>query len=156
MLKYDEIIEDIRDNGGFESNNKEDSYYRVYTTQEYKPIQVRISNHGTRLWTWIGRKYDPSRAINICIVFSQDGEFNSNTTVDMNLKYKNENGELKIFGQRNSFEVIQYCYNCQLLDIFDAREINKAIRSICKNKCFQDPLKNTPKQAKVYRLTPNN
>lgn len=62
MLDFNEIIEDIRDNGGFYSNSKEDSFYRVYKTQGFKPIQVRISNHGTHLWTWIDRNYDPSRA----------------------------------------------------------------------------------------------
>ena len=51
MLDFNEIIEDIRDNGGFYSNSKEDSFYRVYKTQGFKPIQVRISNHGTHLWT---------------------------------------------------------------------------------------------------------
>ena len=155
MLDFNEIIEDIRDNGGFYSNSKEDSFYRVYKTQGFKPIQVRISNHGTHLWTWIDRNYDPSRAINICIVFSKDGNYDTDTKVDMDLKYKNENGESKIVGQRNSFEVVQYVYNCQLLEVTDARQINSAIQTIYKNKGFQDPLINTTKQAIVCKLTPN-
>ena len=151
MVNFEEVIEDIRKNGGFESNQRDDSYYRTYINKETKPLQVRISSHGTHLWTWYERKYDPSYAINTCIVYSNDGTHNSKVQVDMRLT--NEQGQ--VIGQRKPFEVIQYVYNCQLIDINDAALINQAVQSIWQNKTFKDPLAGTPKHAKVYKLIPN-
>ena len=151
MIDFDTAINLVRMNGGFIPNKREDSYYRTYATKESRPMQVRISNHGTHLWTWYDKEYDPSYAINTCIVYSADGSNNSNVNVDMNLKDKHNN----VVGQRNSFEVVQYVYNCQLLDENDSALINQAIQSIWQNKGFIDSLSNTPKHAKVYKLRPN-
>ena len=78
------------------------------------------------------------------IVFSEDGEYDSDVTVDMNIKDEEGN----VIGQRKMFEVIQYVYNCQLLDINDATLINQQIQSIWQNKGFNDPFANTDKHAK--------
>ena len=75
----------------------------------------------------------------------------SDVTVDMNIKDEEGN----VIGQRKMFEVIQYVYNCQLLDINDATLINQQIQSIWQNKGFNDPFANTEKHAKVMRLKPN-
>lgn len=154
MVNFNEAIEDIRDNNGFRSNNREDSYYRTYNLQNSKPIQVRISNHGTHLWTWVDRDYNPTHAINICIVFSENGNHNSNVVVDMNIK-QNKQGKTVVVGERQPFEVMQYVYDCQSLDINDVALINATIQNTPQNGIFKDPLANTPKHAKVYRLTPN-
>jgi hypothetical protein len=151
MIDFDTAINLVRMNGGFIPNKREDSYYKIYATKESGPMQVRISNHGTHLWTWFDKEYDPSYAINTYIVYSADGSNNSNVNVDMSLKDKHNN----VVGQRNSFEVVQYVYNCQLLDENDSALINQAIQSIWQNKGFIDPLANTPKHAKVYKLRPN-
>ncbi|MBR5788100.1 MAG: hypothetical protein IKY35_05370 [Muribaculaceae bacterium] len=155
MIDFNTAINLVQRNGGFKSNKREDSYYRTYKIQDSKPIQVRISNHGTHLWTWINRDYNPSKAINICVVFSENGTHNSNVQVDMDLKYRNRQGESIVIGQRQSFEVIQYVYNCQLLDNNDGALINQEIQKISQTGIFQDPLTNTLKHAKIYKLTPN-
>lgn len=151
MIDFEQAIDLIRRNGGFKPNEKDSSYYRTYITQWSKPIQIRVSNHGTHLWTWYDKQYDPSYAINIGVVFSSTGEHESNTLVDM--KIKNEEGV--VIGERKPFEVIQYVYNCQLLDISDAALINQSIQNIWQNKGFNDPLADSPKHAKVMRLKPN-
>ena len=141
----------IRRNGGFKPNKRDDSYYRTYKTQGNRPQQARISNHGTHLWTWYDRDYDPSYAINTCIVFSESGTHDSDVSVDMNIKDKQGN----VIGQRKTMEVIQYVYNCQLLDENDTSLINKEVQSIWQNNGFKDPLAGTPKHAKVFKLNPN-
>ena len=151
MVDFNDTIEDIRKNGGFKPNKNDTSYYRTYTIADNKPLQTRVSNHGTWLWTWYGKDYDPSYAINFCIVFSENGEYDSNVSVDMDIKDENGN----VVGEKQSFEVKQFVYNCQLLDINDAALINQKVQSIWQNKGFQDPLAGTPKHAKVMILRPN-
>lgn len=155
MINFNTAINLVKRNGGFNPNQREDSYYRTYTIQNSKPIQVRVSNHGTHLWTWVDRNYDPTKAINISIVFSENGYHNSNIQVDMDLKYRDKEGKSIIIGQRQSYEVIQYVYNCQLLDNNDIAFINQAIQLICQNKKYINPLAKTLKHAKIYKLTPN-
>lgn len=150
MIDFSQAVQAISDNGGFKSNAQDTSFYRVYTTQGSKPIQVRVSNHGTHLWTWYDRNYNPSASINICIVLSQNGENNTNTSVDMRIK--DEQG--KVIGERKPFEVTQYVYNCQELNNNDAALINQAVLNIWRNGSFTDPLVNTPKKALVQRLQP--
>ena len=151
MVDFNTAIELIRQNGGFKPNKREDSYYRTYKTPGNRLQQARISNHGTHLWTWYDRDYDPSYAINTCIVFSESGTHDSDVSVDMNIKDKQGN----VIGQRKTMEVIQYVYNCQLLDENDTALINKEVQSIWQNNGFKDPLAGTPKHAKVFKLNPN-
>lgn len=151
MVDFNTAIELIRRNGGFKPNKRDDSYYRTYKTQGNRPQQARISNHGTHLWTWYDRDYDPSYAINTCIVFSESGTHDSDVSVDMNIKDK----QFNVIGQRKTMEVIQYVYNCQLLDENDTSLINKEVQSIWQNNGFKDPLAGTPKHAKVFKLIPN-
>lgn len=152
MIDFDIAIELIRRNGGFKPNKRDTSYYRTYTTEGNRPLQARVSNYGTSLWTWYDKDYDPSYAINACVVFSENGEYDSDVSVDMNIKDKEGN----VIGQKKSFEVKQYVYNCQLLDINDAALINQQVQSIWQNKGFNAPLANTPKHAKVMILRPND
>lgn len=156
MVDSNRAINLIRQNNGFQPNNNDSFYYRTYTTQNSKPIQVRLTNHGTHLWTWIDKNYDPSRAINYCIVFSENGDCVSNTKVNMNITQQNELGQKAIVGTRNNFEVVQYVYNCQNLTDDDSYLVNKAIKNIWQTKVFTDPFYNDPiKKAKVIRLRPD-
>lgn len=156
MIDFNIAINAIRRNNGFQPNRNDSSYYRTYTIENSKPIQVRVSNHGTHLWTWIDRNYDPSRAINYCIVFSENGDCASNTKVNMNITQQNEQGQKMIVGTRNNFEVVQYVYNCQNLTANEVSKINGAIQNIWQTKVFTDPFSNDPiKKAKVIRLRPN-
>jgi len=151
MIDFNQAISIIRRNGGFKSNRKDTSYYRTYTIEGNRPLQARVSNHGTWLWTWYDKDYDPSYAINFCVVFSENGEYDSDVSVDMDIKDEEGN----VIGRKKSFEVIQYVYNCQILDDNDAALINQAVQNIWQNKGFKDPLANTPKHAKVIILRPN-
>ena len=151
MIDFNRAIELIRRNGGFKSNSNDSSYYRTYTIEGNRPLQARISNHGTWLWTWYDKQYDPSYAINTCVVYSENGEDNSNIEVDMKIVDKDGN----IIGEKKPFEVTQYVYNCQLLDENDSILINQAVQNIWQNKGYKDPLANTPKHARVMILRPN-
>lgn len=150
MVDFNQAIQLIRDNGGFKPNANDSSYYRVYTTQGNKPIQVRVSNHGTHLWTWYGKEYNPSISINICVVFSQNGECNSNTNVDMRIL----DNQGTVVGEKKQFELVQYTYNCSLLDKQDIGYINQAILNIWKNNGFSDPFNGTDKAATKQVLHP--
>lgn len=138
MINFNSAISAIRDNNGFRPNHNDNSYYRVYTIQGYKPIQIRISNHGTHLWTWLDRRYAPSSSINICIVFAENGSTQSDCKIKKILK--------------RGFEVIQYVYNCNILDLNDISLINGAIQNICKNGTYIDPLNNTEKASQKQIL----
>lgn len=151
MIDFIRAIELIRRNGGFKSNSNDSSYYRTYTIEGNRPLQARISNHGTWLWTWYDKQYDPSYAINTCVVYSENGEDNSNIEVDMRIVDKDGN----VIGEKKPFEVTQYVYNCQLLDENDSILINQAVQNIWQNKGYKDPLANTPKHARVMILRPN-
>ena len=85
------------------------------------------------------------------MVYSENGEDNSNIEVDMKIVDKDGN----IIGEKKPFEVTQYVYNCQLLDENDSILINKAVQNIWQNKGFNDPFANTTKHAKVMILKPN-
>jgi hypothetical protein len=151
MIDFNTAIELIRRNGGFKPNRRDTSYYRTYTMEDSRPMQARVSNHRTWLWTWYDKDYDPSYAINTCVVYSENGEDKSDVSVDMEIKDEEGN----VVGERKSFEVTQYVYNCQILDDNDAALINQAVQNIWQNKGFKDPLANTNKHAKVMILRPN-
>lgn len=150
MIDFNQAVSIIRRNGGFKPNRKDTSDYKTYTIEDNRPLQARVSNHGTWLWSWYDKDFDPSYAIKFCVVFSENGEYDSDVSVDMEIKDEEGN----VVGQRKTFEVIQYVYNCQLLDINDATLINQQVQSIWQNKGFKDPFANTPKHAKVMRLKP--
>lgn len=152
MVDFKQAINLIRQNNGLKPNKREDSFYRTYTIQNSRPIQIRISNHGTHLWTWYDKEYDPSYAINICVVFSKDGSHSSDTTVDTRIKDEQGN----VIGERKPFEVKQFVYNCQILDENDAGLINAEIQNTWNKGGFNDPLAGTPKQANIIPLRTNN
>lgn len=49
MIDFNRVIELIRCNGNFKPNRMDNSYYRTYTMEDSKPMQARVSNHGTCL-----------------------------------------------------------------------------------------------------------
>lgn len=85
MINFENVISTIKSNNGFTPNMYENSFYRVYHTSK-GIIQVRISNHGTHLWTWVkNAPINPAECYaNICIVFSENGKHNSSTSVEKN------------------------------------------------------------------------
>lgn len=154
MIDFNNAIAVIRDNNSFTPNDYDDSFYRVYNTPR-GTIQVRISNHGTHLWTWVkNAPVNPSQCYaNICIVLSENGMHNSSVAVAANKYHNNDNNPV---GKPYSFEVIQYVYNCTLLSMKHASIINKRVMEIPKNLAFIDPLKtDRDRHAGIYKLSPN-
>lgn len=152
MVSFDDAISVLKDNAGFKPNNYDDSYYRLYETSK-GCIQVRVSNHGTELWTWVkNAPINPSDCYaNICIVLSDDGNHASDTTADMNIYKKDESGKDIL-----DFEVIQYVYNLSLLSSRNMGIINAMIQQIPTKNKFYEPLRANPtKHAKIFKLTPN-
>lgn len=49
MIDFNTAIELIRRNGNLKPNRMDNSYYRTYTMEDSKPMQARVSNHGTCL-----------------------------------------------------------------------------------------------------------
>ena len=166
MVSFDDAIAVLRANAGFKPNRYGDSYYRLYDTNK-GCIQVRVSNHGTELWTWVkNAPVNPSDCYaNICIVLSDDGNHTSNTTTDMNIYKKDESGKniLDYDGKRiidgsiEDFEVIQYVYNLSLISPRNMAIINAMIQQIPTKNEFYEPLQTNPqKHAKIFKLTPIN
>lgn len=151
MIDSNIVINLIRRNGNFKLNENDDSYYKIYKTQINRPIQVRVSNQGTHLCSWYDEDFNPSCSTNICIVFSKNSDCVFGVHVDMDVKDKEGN----LIGQKKSFEVIQYVYDCELLEEKDIALINQRVQSISSNEVFKDPFEGTTKQAKVYILQPN-
>lgn len=136
MVDYNSVVDNISQNHSFKPNKADTSFYRTYSTAGSKPIQVRVSNHGTFLRTWDAyADYIPSYAINICVIFTENGENDSNTDVDMNLYDNNDNK--KTIGHKQDYEVIQYTYNCSLLNNDDVAKISNCIMKFCKTSLFQ-------------------
>ena len=154
MVDFEQAIRLIKDNCGFTPNEYDDSFYRVYKTSK-GVVQVRVSNHGTHLWTWVkNAPVNPSQCIaNICIVLSVDGKHDSSVQVASN-KYRNNDNNPS--GEPYDFEVIQYVYNCTMLSKKNAAIINKMVMEIPQKVRFIDPLKtDSDKHAGVFRLKPN-
>ena len=130
-------------------------FYRTYILQGSKTIQVRLSNHGTHLWTWDkNRECIPSYAINICVVFMSGTEGYSKPNTSVEMAIRDENGN--VVGQKKDYEIIEYVYNCDNLSAEDCAIINKEIVSIPTNGGFKDPFsEDTVKHCSVYRLQPN-
>ena len=159
MVSFEEAISVLKDNAGFEPNKYEDSFYRLYKTSKGY-IQVRVSNHGTELWTWVkNAPVDPSECCaNICIVLSDDGNHNSNTTADMNVYKKDDegnnilgyDGKRIVIGKLNSFKVIQYVYNLSILSPRNIGIINAMIQRIPEKTNTMSPCKLIPKSMQRY------
>lgn len=160
MVDFSTAIATIKDNNGFKPNVDDSSFYRVYVLNNKHHVQVRISNHGTHLWTWqVKAEYLTHNSDNISIVFmsSSEGSFRSNTKVNMNIYGVDKKGRKKVVGKKPSFEVVQYVYDCDVLTVNNIARINKAIQNIPIVGKFVDPFTtNIKKHADVYRLTPNN
>ena len=155
MVDYNNAISVIRDNGGFKPNEDDSSYYRTYILKGSKPSQIRISNHGTHLWTWDKNGgYIPSYAINICVVFMSGTEGYSGPNTSVEMAIKDEKGN--VIGHKKDYEIIEYVYDCDNLSSEDCAMINKEIVSIPTNGGFKDPFsEDTVNHCSVYRLHPN-
>lgn len=141
---------------GFTPNKREDSIYRVFNTQNV-PIQIRVSNHGTYLWTWVDKEYDPAHAINISIVVSEggivknkdkDNSEEENSSIDVHTVINKQQ-------RKRDFIVDQFVYDSQILKNRDILSIYNSILNTIKYKKYIDPLKNNNRRAKYDTLKSN-
>ena len=146
----------------FLSNNKGDSFYSIQKRNKEKPVQIRLSNHGTFLKTWVDREVlsdsktrllDPSQCINISIVFVEDGEnltqqYIGQQTCDnytvtpccpQTFKGQNELGK--------PFVVKQYVYKSNTINAKYLDGIVKAIMEARFRGSYIDPLQSTERQS---------
>ena len=120
----------------FLSNNKGDSFYSIQKRNKEKPVQIRLSNHGTFIKTWVDREalsdsktrlLDPSQCINISIVFVEDGENLTQQCIG-----QNELGK--------PFVVKQYVYKSNTINAKYLDGIVKAIMEARFRGSYIDPL----------------
>lgn len=152
----------------FLSNNKGDSFYSIQKRNKEKPVQIRLSNHGTFLKTWVDREalsdsktrlLDPSQCINISIVFVEDGENLTqqcigqqtcdNCTITpccpQTFKGQNELGK--------PFVVKQYVYKSNTINAKYLDGIVKAIMEARFRGSYIDPLQSTERQSSEKELS---
>lgn len=134
------------------------------------PVQIRISNHGTYLRTWVDRTnlenskerlQDPSHCINISIVFIDEGD---DLTNDCEGQTNCDDCEIipclpQTFNGQNElghpFTVCQYVYNSKCIRKKYIEGIVRAIINALNNGEYKDPLANIARKASVKELKSN-
>lgn len=155
----------------YKPNSKESSYYKIYMDSN-SSCQIRVSNHGTFLKTWIDRDYDPCHSINISIAFTQNGVPANNCIINDStdkpfqdcsscITYQQERNIVckprevaGISNRKRKFNVVQYVYNCDNLNETDVQLLVGAIRRATIHGEYQDPFINTEKAANKVILIP--
>jgi hypothetical protein len=163
LIKYKAMCGDkYQTASNFLSNNKGDSFYSIQKRNKEKPVQIRLSNHGTFLKTWVDREalsdsktrlLDPSQCINISIVFVEDGENltqqcigqqtcdNCTITPCLPQTFKGQNELGK------PFVVKQYVYKSNTINAKYLDGIVKAIMEARFRGSYIDPLQSTERQS---------
>ena len=153
--------------GTFISNDNGTSFY-LSSKRGATPVQIRLSNHGTYLKTWIDRTHledskerllDPSHCINISIVFIDEGQ---DITKDCPSQQDCEGCLIEpcmpqTFEGQNElgrpFSVKQYCYQSKFIRQKYINGIVKAMfEAIIKGK-YVDPLASLKRAAKPKTLS---
>ncbi len=145
----------------FKMASNGDSFYLVASRGNgAKPIQIRLSNHGTYLKTWVDmankkdstvRLIDPSFSINYSIVFI-DGD--NNLTSDCEGQPNCDNCKIpecvpqQLNGttdKKHSYQVMQYVYDSSLIKMKYIQGFVNAIYQAIHSGKFIDPLMNAIK-----------
>ena len=153
--------------GTFISNDNGTSFY-LSSKRGATPVQIRLSNHGTYLKTWVDRTHledskerllDPSHCINISIVFIDEGQ---DITKDCPSQQDCEGCLIEpcipqTFEGQNElghpFSVKQYCYQSKFIRQKYINGIVKAMfEAIIKGE-YVDPLASLKRAAKPKTLS---
>lgn len=153
--------------GTFISNDNGTSFY-LSSKRGATPVQIRLSNHGTYLKTWVDRSHledskerllDPSHCINISIVFIDEGQ---DITKDCPSQQDCEGCLIEpcipqTFEGQNElghpFSVKQYCYQSKFIRQKYINGIVKAMfEAIIKGE-YVDPLASLKRAAKPKTLS---
>ena len=168
LIKYKTLCSKFANASNFLSNTKGDSYYSIQKRNQKNPVQIRLSNHGTFLKTWIDREelsdsktrlLDPSSCFNISIVFIDD---NTNITTQCVGQNNCDNCTItpcqpQTFQGQNElgkpFTVKQYVYKSSSINSRNLNGIVKAIMEARFRGEYIDPLLTTAKRASQKELT---
>lgn len=168
-MQTDEIIREILKSIRFRNTDIEsDSHYLLNTNRRGRPIQIRVSNHGTYLRTWVDlangkdsqmRLVDPSTSINISIVFVDAGNNLTKDCINPNCdncaqaicKPSIVKG---ITSKNRQYSVLQYTYQSEMINNRYLKSIINAINRASIGGRYIDPLNNLQlKRAKVKSMT---
>lgn len=155
LQRYKQICAKYPQSPSFVPNTKGDSFYLIRKRAGNRPVQVRISNHGTCLDTWCDReelgdsveRLDPALCDNISIVFVDDG---NDLTKDCTGMQDCDGCETEpcipqTFEGQNElgrpFVVKQYTYKSKFIKIKYLNSITKAIAEASVKGKYADPLK---------------
>lgn len=162
LQRYKMLCAKYPQSPSFIPNNKSDSFYLIRKRSgNLLPTQIRLSNHGTYLETWVDReelgesieRLNPASYINISIVFVDEGE---DLTNDCKGMPNCEGCEVEpcipqtFEGQDElgrPFKVLQYVYNSRCISNKYINGITKAIMEASIKGEYKDPLAN------LYRAT---
>ncbi len=153
--------------GSFISNDNGTSFY-LSSKRGTTPVQIRLSNHGTYLKTWVDRTHledsrerliDPSHCINISVIFIDEGQ---NITKDCPSQQDCEGCLIQpcipqTFEGQNElghpFSVKQYCYQSKFIRQKYINGIVKAIFEAIITGEYVDPLASLKRAAKPKTLS---
>lgn len=155
----------------FVSNDNLTSFYISQQRSNNLPaVQIRLSNHGTFLKTWVDRVnlknskerlLDPSHSINISIVFLDEG---NNLTKDCENQINCDDCEItpcepRVFEGQNElghpFSVHQFVYKSKCIRRKHIDGIVGAIIRALQQGKYIDPLNNTMRKASSKELKSN-
>lgn len=167
LQRYKMLCAKYPQSPSFIPNNKGDSFYLIRKRSgNLLPTQIRLSNHGTYLETWVDReelgesieRLNPAFCINISIVFVDEGE---DLTNDCKGMPNCEGCEIEpcipqtFEGQDElgrPFKVLQYVYNSRCIRNKYINGITKAIMEASIKGEYKDPLANLYRAAKEKEL----
>jgi len=167
LQRYKQICAKYPQSPSFIPNTNGDSFYLVRERDGNRPVQVRISNHGTYLSKWCDReelgnsveRLDPALCDNISIAFIDDG---NDITKDCKGRQDCEDCNIQpcipqTFDGQNElgkpFKVIQYTYKSSQISPRYINGLTKAIAEASVSGKYNDPLANLVKAAKKKPLS---
>lgn len=107
---------------GFQPNSKKTSLYKIIKLNNLnginKNVSCRVSTHSTHSDTWLDKSQDPSKTINISIVFAIS-EKDNQPKLEITSKAFNQ--------RKRNFEVNEYVYDANLLSEDDLNNVLNAI-----------------------------
>ena len=167
-MQTDEIIREILKSISFRNTDIEsDSHYLLNTNRRGRPIQIRVSNHGTYLRTWVDlangkdsniRLVDPSTSINISIVFvDKDKNLTKDCIVpnceDCSEEICKPSIVKGVTAKNRQYSVLQYVYQSEKINRKYLKSIINAINRASIGGRYIDPLRSLQlKRAKVKPL----
>ena len=170
LIRYKNLCEKYPQASSFSSENGI-SFYVCQKRSNNIPVQIRISDHGTYLKTWVDRHhledstkrlYDPAHCINISIVFTDE---DNGLTYDCEKRANCDGCKIEpcipqTFEGQNElgkpFKVIQYVYNSRYIASRYINGITKAIMEARLSGEYKDPLINLYRAASSKEFSSNN